>query len=190
MANFSANFPEAIHEMLENIKTKGISKKNFVLEAIKEKLGKKISILVVDDDDEWREIIIEQLKDEFLVTGEATSGSEAIRLYKQEHFSVVILDVLMPHMDGVETVKEILAYNPDAVIIILTALGQIEYALNFGKMGVTDYLVKPFQKDNLIKRIYEAIWNRYCKHQAAYKKLKTLIKESKELEEENKEKKD
>ncbi len=110
-----------------------------------------IKVLVVDDDESIREIIKVMLKDYEII--EATNGYEAIRIYESMRPDLVLMDVSMPQMDGVEATKEILKIDPKAIIIGLTA-----FARSRGKemleAGVKEVIEKPFTR-RMLKGIIE-----------------------------------
>lgn len=110
-----------------------------------------IRILIVDDDDSIREIIKVMLKDYDII--EAANGYEAIKMYESMHPDLVLMDVYMPMMDGVEATKEILKIDPKAIIIGLTA-----FARSRGKdmleAGAREVVEKPFTRRKL-KEIIE-----------------------------------
>ncbi|WP_202318581.1 response regulator [Archaeoglobus neptunius] len=110
-----------------------------------------IRLMVVDDDDSIREIIKVMLKDFEII--EASNGFEAIKLYERFHPEIVLMDVSMPQMDGVEATKEILKIDPKAVIIGLTA-----FARSRGKemlqSGAKEVVEKPFTR-KMLKEIIE-----------------------------------
>ncbi len=118
--------------------------------------GKRV--LLVDD----APIIRLMLKDilefhKFDVVGEANSGAEAIEQYKILKPDLVTMDIIMPGMDGIEAVKEILAFDPNARIIMVTAIDQREYLMKAIRLGASDYIVKPFEDDRVLSAIEKAL---------------------------------
>jgi len=107
-------------------------------------------ILVVDDEERIRAILSAVLKDESYTVQTASDGAEAVKRYDEFKPSVVILDLQMPHMDGLDTFRRIRASDPKAVAIILTAHGTIQSAVQAIKEGVYDYLTKPFDNEQLL----------------------------------------
>jgi len=109
-------------------------------------------ILVVDDEPRIREMIREYANPEEYEITEATDGAEALRIFKEQEFSLIILDVMMPKMDGWSVCREI-RKTSRIPVIMLTARGE-EYDKLFGfELGVDDYLVKPFSPKELMARI-------------------------------------
>jgi DNA-binding response OmpR family regulator len=112
----------------------------------------KIKILIVDDEARIREIIREYVSLEKFEADEASDGVEALKLFQQHEYSLVILDIMMPRMDGWSVCREI-RKTSDVPVIILTARGE-EYDKLFGfELGVDDYIVKPFSPKELLARI-------------------------------------
>lgn len=84
---------------------------------------------------------------------EAADGAEAIARYKEHKPDAVLLDVLMPGMDGLEVLKELRAFDPDARIAMLTTQGQIDVVVEARKLGAKDFVVKPCDTDRLLAAI-------------------------------------
>lgn len=112
----------------------------------------KVRILIVDDEERIREMIQEYTSPEGFYIDEASDGVEALALFKQVQYSLVILDVMMPKMDGWSVCREI-RKTSQVPVIMLTARGE-EYDKLFGfELGVDDYMVKPFSPKELLARI-------------------------------------
>ncbi len=112
----------------------------------------KDRILIVDDEDRIREMIKEYVGAETYNFDEAADGAEALDLFRKQEYSLVILDVMMPKVDGWTVCREIRKIS-QVPVIMLTARGE-EYDKLFGfELGVDDYLVKPFSPKELMARI-------------------------------------
>lgn len=112
----------------------------------------KMQVLLVDDEEGIRDMIKEYISPQEFEVHEASEGLEALDLIRQHKFSVVVLDVMMPKMDGWSTCREIRKISK-VPIIMLTARGE-EYDKLFGfELGVDDYIVKPFSPKELLARI-------------------------------------
>ncbi len=85
---------------------------------------------------------------------EAEDGQQAVELYKQSRPDAVLLDITMPVMDGIEALKEILAFDPSARVALVTAMGQQQVIMEAVKLGAKDFVVKPFDAD----RLQECLW--------------------------------
>lgn len=108
------------------------------------------TVLVVDDALFMRVAIGNMLKEwGFEVVGEASNGKEAIAQYKQLKPDLVTMDVTMPIMTGLEAVKHIISDDPDAKIIMITALGQQSKIKTAIENGAKDFITKPFNPENL-----------------------------------------
>ena len=116
-----------------------------------------IRLLVVDDSLFMRQMLKNILpRDKFEVIGEASTGKEAIDKCIKLKPDLVTMDITMPDMDGITAVKEIKAINPNAKIIMCSAMGQKPMIKEALEAGAIDFIVKPFDKDKAMK-ILEAI---------------------------------
>ncbi|MGC8832575.1 MAG: response regulator [Armatimonadota bacterium] len=93
----------------------------------------------------------------YQVAGEADNGQAGVEQYKSLKPDAVFLDITMPVMDGLEALQQIKAIDPNAVVIMCTALGQESMVLEALKAGAKDYIVKPFQPDRVINGLAKAI---------------------------------
>ena len=108
------------------------------------------SILIADDAEFMRAILGEIIEDmEWTVAGEASDGKEAIAQYRKLRPDLVLLDITMPNLDGTEALKAILAEDPQAQVVMITALGQKDQVLNAIKAGARDFIIKPFDHDRV-----------------------------------------
>jgi DNA-binding NtrC family response regulator len=113
-----------------------------------------IKILVVDDEASIREMIKKGLSQMGGFNVEtAQNGAEAIEKIEKEVFDLVLTDLKMPEMDGLELLKNIKGTRPEVMVILMTAYGSIETAVEAMKMGADDYITKPFNIDHLLLRI-------------------------------------
>ena len=106
-------------------------------------------ILVVDDEPEVRLVLTEFLESRGYEVTAASSGAEAISLVDVVKPHVVLLDVTMPEMDGMETLKRLAAANPGLPIIMVTANADVDVTSRLLAMGAADYIPKPFDLDYL-----------------------------------------
>ncbi len=107
------------------------------------------NILVVDDEKSMREILEIFLKSEGYNVSVANNGEVAVEAIKNDIFDLVISDMKMPKMGGLELLKNIKEIAPDTVVVIVTAFGTTESAVDAMKHGAYDYIQKPFQMDNI-----------------------------------------
>ena len=115
------------------------------------------SILVVDDEPSVRSLLHSVLKKEGYQVITAGNGEEALSFFKKAPPDLILLDVRMPLLDGIETFKKIRAESKDALVIMMTAYATIETAVQAMKMGAFDYLVKPFNIEEITVVIKKAL---------------------------------
>jgi len=115
-------------------------------------VGKRILIV---DDAAFMRMMIKNIvsKHGYEVVGEAENGAIAVELYKEFHPDVVTMDITMPEMDGVEGVKNIRQFDPEARIIMCSAMGQQAMVMEAIQAGAKDFIVKPFQQDRILQAI-------------------------------------
>jgi two-component system chemotaxis response regulator CheY len=115
-------------------------------------------VLVVDDAAFMRKVLTDALaKGGHDVVGEAANGAEAVVRYQELRPDVTTLDITMPEKDGLAALKEILAADPTAKVIMCSALGQESKVLESIKSGAKDFVVKPFQADRVLEAVGKAL---------------------------------
>ena len=113
-------------------------------------------ILIVDDEMKIREVLKEYAEFEGFEVGEAENGMDAVNLCRKEDFDLILMDIMMPKLDGFSAVKEI-RKSKDIPVIMLSARGE-EYDKLFGfELGVDDYVVKPFSPKEVMSRIHAVL---------------------------------
>lgn len=111
-------------------------------------------VLIVDDAIFMRMKLKDILeKNGYEVVGEAQNGYEAIEIYKTEKPDLVTMDITMPEMDGVTALKEIKKIDPQAKVIMCSAMGQQSMVMDAIQAGAIDFIVKPFDTDRVIKSL-------------------------------------
>ncbi len=111
-----------------------------------------IKVLVVDDAVFMRNMIKDIFSsDEFEVVGEAGNGVEAVEKYREIKPDLVTMDIVMPLKSGIEAVKEIMAIDSDARIIMCSALGQETLIMEAIEAGARDFIVKPFKAEKVLE---------------------------------------
>ena len=116
-------------------------------------------ILVVDDELVVRDSLKEWLEDEGFQVDMAESGAEALEKLAKDKFSLMLLDIKMPGMDGVEVLKRSKEIHPDLPVVMMTAYATVETAVEAMKFGALDYLMKPFDPDSLVPLIVQLYQN-------------------------------
>jgi DNA-binding NtrC family response regulator len=116
----------------------------------------KIRVLLVDDEQQFLEQLAERLKLREYDVSTCLNGEEALEKVRKYNFDVCILDVAMPGLDGIETLREIKRLNPLIEVIMLTGHATVESAIEGMKLGAFDYLLKPTQTDDLVIKIETA----------------------------------
>jgi two-component system chemotaxis response regulator CheY len=115
-------------------------------------------VLVVDDANFMRMIVKDTLAPHgFEICGEAANGNQAVALYAQLKPDLVTMDITMKEKDGLEAAREILKKNPDARIVMVTALGQEKMLMDSLALGVKDFVVKPFQPERIVSAVEKAL---------------------------------
>ncbi len=113
----------------------------------------KTRLLVIDD----APYVLKALRDTLEAHGyevhEAVNGEEALAMYREVNPNVVIMDILMPKLDGVSATKCIMEFDPNAKIIVLTAMGKRGLEKDCIEAGASDFIIKPFKTKDLLKTI-------------------------------------
>lgn len=117
-----------------------------------------IDVLIADDL-KFIKLVLRELVEKagFRVVGEASNGQEAVELYKDRRPDVVLMDITMPKMDGLTALKQILRLDPQAKIIMCSALGQQSLIVQALQLGAKDFIVKPFREERVIAAIKKTL---------------------------------
>ncbi len=110
---------------------------------------KKNAILLIDDDQSLRRVIEFSLAEQGYGVRTAATGEEGLALFERERFDAVITDITMPGMSGIEVLMKVHADAPSMPVIVITAYGTVESAVEAMKQGAYDYITKPFNRDEL-----------------------------------------
>ena len=116
----------------------------------------KANVLVVDDEEQFLKVFSQRLEGRGMKVDTSASGEEALSKVQDKDFDAIILDLAMPGMSGLETLKRIRNENPDLQIIILTGHGSIEKGVEAIKEGAVDFLEKPADVNKVMEKISEA----------------------------------
>ncbi|MBW1879118.1 MAG: response regulator [Deltaproteobacteria bacterium] len=117
-------------------------------------------VLVVDDEEQFVVAFSKRLGARGFAVDTAGSGEEALQIMRQRRFDAVVLDLAMPGMDGIETLKHMLGIDPDAQVLLLTGHGSVHAATEAMKGGAADFLEKPADFADLLEKIRACIATR------------------------------
>ena len=116
------------------------------------------NILICDDAAFMRMMINDILtKNGYNVAGEAENGAKAVEKYAELKPDLVLMDITMPEMDGIEALKKIKASDPSASVIMCSAMGQQAMVIESIQSGAKDFIVKPFQADRVIEAVQKVV---------------------------------
>ena len=116
----------------------------------------KLRVLMVDDEVDFLNAMVKVLRRRDLDVIGVGSGPEAFELLEQEPFDVVVLDFMMPDMDGMEVLRQIKSKWPFTEVIMLTAVGSVESGIEGMRWGAFDYVLKPTAIEELVEKIHQA----------------------------------
>jgi len=146
--------------------------------SIKKKYSNIPKILVVDDEDVLRQMLTDVLQEEGFDVEIARNGFEAIGKINKNHFDLIITDVMMPEVDGIEVLKKAKEIDPDSDVIVMTGYASVETAVQSMRLGAVDYITKPFNIDHIKIIVNRSIDRRVLKRKAEegefYKELSKL----------------
>ena len=116
------------------------------------------NILIVDDAAFMRMMIKDILtKNGYNVIGEAENGAKAFEKYGELHPDLVLMDITMPEMDGIAALKKIKGSDPNALVIMCSAMGQQAMVIEAIQSGAKDFIVKPFQADRVLEAVKKVV---------------------------------
>lgn len=113
-------------------------------------------VLIVDDEDDFRETIVKRLKSRKIAAEGAEDGIKALELIDKTEFDVIVLDVKMPGMDGIETLRRIKSKKSHIEVIMLTGHASVEFGIKGMQLGAFDYVMKPAPLHDLLDKIRQA----------------------------------
>jgi len=116
----------------------------------------RLRVLVVDDEQDFVETLVNRLNRRNIDTTGAGSGEEAVVRVRQQPYDAVILDLKMPGMDGIETMREIKRIQPLIEVILLTGHGSMESSIEGMQLGAFDYVLKPIKLEEVMIKLAEA----------------------------------
>ncbi len=120
-----------------------------------------VRILIVDDEEIIRDLLYDALSQTGYKVKVAINGRDAVKQIENEPFEIVITDLRMPGISGIELLQHVLKMNPDVCVLIMTAYGTVESAVNAMKLGAYDYICKPFELEEMkivVEKAVERQW--------------------------------
>ena len=118
----------------------------------------RIRAVIADDEAFIRQVLMKMLERlDVDVVGVAENGRQALELYDQHRPDIVILDIAMPEMDGLETLRHLLASDPQARVLMCTSFSSKQYVVEAVKIGAKGYLNKPFDLDKIREKISKIV---------------------------------
>ena len=120
-------------------------------------MSNPIKVLLVDDEEEFVTTLAERLEMRAFEARVATSGDQALSLVQEQKFDLIVLDVMMPGIGGLEVMKQVKSTYPEMPVILLTGHGSTKEGMEGMQEGAFDYLMKPLDIDELTTKIKEAI---------------------------------
>ncbi|HUU64970.1 MAG TPA: response regulator [Dehalococcoidales bacterium] len=138
--------------------------------------AEQVRILVVDDEEVVRDLLQRTLTEAGYDMTTAVDGEEALSAVSQGEVEVVLLDIKMPGMSGIEVLGKLTTDWPNICVIVVTAVVDTQTAVEALKMGAYDYITKPFNRDNVVRKVQEAIEK--CNYQLQDRRRYLQLKES------------
>jgi DNA-binding NtrC family response regulator len=131
-------------------------------------------VLIVDDEQDFLETIVKRLKRRKINATGVNSGKEALQILQTQHFDVVILDIRMPGMDGIDVLRELKRTMPLMEVILLTGHASVESGVQGMQLGAFDYVMKPAEIDDLIEKVRQA-YERKSLHEEKLRESKIIV---------------
>jgi DNA-binding NtrC family response regulator len=125
----------------------------------------RYTVLVVEDDSAMRELLMESLSEEGYTVLGAGGGRDGVRQVRTGHVDLVVTDLRMPDLDGLDMVRELRTLTSTPAVITITAFGTIDTAIKAMKLGAFDYITKPFEIDQLLIAVDRALRDRALRHE-------------------------
>jgi diguanylate cyclase (GGDEF)-like protein len=144
-----------------------------------------LRILVVDNDESIRDVMVRLLEAEGHEVTLAVSGEDGLELFREHPFPLVITDIDLEGMDGIQLLQEIKKIDPNSLVVIITSYGSMETAVKALRYGAYDYLFKPFEDRDLVTSVVDRAVEKNCLLQENQSLIESLRRSKEELEELN-----
>jgi DNA-binding NtrC family response regulator len=115
-----------------------------------------IKVLLVDDEKEFVDVLAERMSTRGMEVSSTISAADALKIAEEHTFDAIVLDLMMPEMDGLEVLKKLKAKRPELQVILLTGHGTIEKGVEAMRLGAMDFVEKPADLDTLTEKIKKA----------------------------------
>ena len=122
--------------------------------------GAQVDCLVVDDEPRLRQVLVHLMRNDGFRCFEAGNGADAIAVLERQPVTLIMSDLRMPRMDGIELLRQVRARWPDTAIVMITAVADVEVAVSCLAIGAMDYLTKPFHLEEVRARVAQALEKR------------------------------
>jgi cyclic di-GMP phosphodiesterase len=123
-------------------------------------IAKPLECLVVDDEPRLRQVLVHLMRNDGFHCFEASNGVEAIEILERQPVTLVMSDMRMPRMDGIELLRQVRSRWPDTAVVMITAVADVEVAVSCLAIGAMDYLTKPFHLEEVRARVGQALEKR------------------------------
>ncbi len=133
--------------------------------------GEQVRVLVVDDEETVRDLLQRLMKEAGYDVVTAANGQEALDKVSQLNDGVVLLDIKMPGISGMEVLQQITTKWPETCVVMVTAVADTQTAIDAMKLGAYDYIIKPFKRDDVVQKVQEAIEKRKLQLQRRHFKV-------------------
>jgi len=145
--------------------------------------GEQVRVLVVDDEESVRNLFQRILEGAGYQVATVANGKEALYKVSLGETEVVLMDIKMPEMSGIEALSKLTADSPDTCVIMVTSVAETETAVEAMKLGAYDYILKPFDRDDVLQKVLKAIerWKRLSQEKHRYLELQKSIMEKTQL---------
>ena len=125
------------------------------IKELKEK-AKSVTLLYVEDNEQLKDIKLDMFNDIFQKVVYAKDGYEGLMKYQEESFDLIITDINMPGMNGLDMIEKIQKINPDQEVIVISAYAEIEYLSKLSKLNIACFLTKPVDIKKMVSKISES----------------------------------